>query len=198
MEIRFIATLVASLATLMYSTAQAQSVTTERFVLEPSSDGTIYDQFPFNGLPDFIQSEFNQVQLEGGEFDARSVIKFDLSSIPSNKRIVQATLVAPVYGKGFAEGDTSLPIEIRGFATTGDIQLDDFHAGQFVGLFDGFPIELGSRQRIDATAVVRSVFKSERTMVGFVLRTTGRGGLILGSAEFAIPTRLAVITKDAL
>jgi hypothetical protein len=173
------------------------AVTSERTVVQTLSDGSILDQFPFDGLPNVIDPGINQVQLEGGQFDSRTVIDFDLNVIPDSKRIQSATLVLMPLGKTVAEGDPSLPIEIRGFASNGILQLNDFHLGLFVIVVDGLPMELGVRQRIDVTRFVRNRFESEQKLVGFVLRTTGRGGLIFGSTGFAHPAKLIVVTVDA-
>ena len=206
MDTRKTAVLLSLLATYLCSPANAQTnrpeisaaVTAERTVLQILSDGSILDQFPFDGVPDIIDTGINHVQLESGQFDSRGVINFGLNVIPDGKRIVEATLVVIAYGRTLAEGDTSLPIEVRGYASTGVLELNDYYAGRFVSVFDGLPLELGvTRQRIDVTSVVREVFKSKRKLVGFVLRTNARGGLIFGSNAFAIPPRLVVVTTDA-
>lgn len=173
------------------------AVTAERMVIQTLSDGSILDQFPFDGIPNVIDTVVSQVQLEGGQFDSRIVIDFDLNVIPNSKHIQSATLVLMPLGKTIAEGDTSLPIEIRGFASNGVLQLNDFHLGGFVGVVDGFPMEPGVRERVNVTRFVRNLFESDQKLVGFVLRTTGRGGFIFGSLGYAHPPILVVRLVDA-
>jgi hypothetical protein len=173
------------------------AVTTERMVVQTLSDGSILDQFPFDGIPNVIDSVVSQVGLEGGQFDSRVVIDFDLHVIPDSKVIQSATLVLMPLGKTIAEGDTSLPIEIRGFASNGVLQLNDFHLGGFVSVVDGFPMVPGVRERVDVTRFVRNLFASHQKLIGFVLRTTGRGGFIFGSLGYAHPATLVVRLVDA-
>ena len=192
---RITTVLFSSLALFLFLSANAQS--TERIILPTRSEGTILDQFTFDGLPNTIDTRINQVQLEGGQFDARAIIDFDLNVIPNGKRIARAILVLMPLGRTFHPEDTSIPIEIRGFASNGVLQLKDFHSGRFVRVIDGFPMELGVRERVDVTAIVRDVFRSERKLVGFVLRTTARGGMLFGSRGFVSPAKLEVVLVDA-
>jgi len=181
----------------------------ERRVLTPLADGTILDQTPFDGVPDFL-SDLGDVTvfLNPGRAEWRPVIVFDLGVIPQGKEILRAGLNFVVVGKATVAGDTFCPIEFHGFASDGVVTLNDFHGGpsafdndglpsRFEGAVDGLSLQLnGVVHKVDVSPTVKRIYESGRRFVGFHLRSTGRCEISLGSLAFGTPVKLIVVTTD--
>lgn len=187
----------------------AALVVGERKVLRPVADGTILDQTPYDGVPDFL-SDLGDVTvgLNPGRAETRAVIEFDLRVIPKGKEILRALLNFVVVGKATVAGDTFCPIEFHGSANNGVIELNDFHGGpsafdndglpsRFEGAVDGLTMLLGGvEHKVDVLPTVKRVYESGVRYVGFHLRSTGRCQISFGSLASGTPVKLVVVTAD--
>jgi hypothetical protein len=162
---------------------EAVTLTRIEIDLKPSLDGSIIDNSPFDGNPDFFSDlPPNGVSLNPGLEDSRSVVEFDLNELPPGAIIRRAQLRATVIGKAVVS--TSIPIEVRAFSSNGVLNLSDFHQGRFEGVADASAIPINSTIKVDVLPLVTAIHNnSERKLVAFVLRTSGLGAINFGSLE---------------
>jgi hypothetical protein len=181
----------------------------ERRALRPLADGTLLDDTPYDGVPDFLSDLGDlTVFLSPGRAEMRGVLEYDLGVIPEGKVITRAGLNFVLVGKGIVAGDTFCPIEFHGYASDGVVNLNDFHGGpsafdndglpsRFEGAVDGLTMQLGGVvHKVDVSPTVKRVYESGRRFIGFHLRSTGRCTISLGSLAFGTPVRLIVVTTD--
>jgi hypothetical protein len=163
--------------------------------LRPTFDGGIVDNSPFDGRPDFFDATVHGgVTLNSGLHDSREIVEFDLNILPEGAQIRRAELRVRIIGRSVGQDATSLPIEVRAFRGNGVLDLGDFHQGRFEGVFDGLPIPINGAGTVDVFPTVSNIYaNSPRRLVAFVLRTTGRGGVTVGSLETDRPAILSII-----
>lgn len=201
MNIRKKALLISACASLLYSTAHAQTAP-ETVTLLPTDDGFVSDELPFDGFPDTIDSEFVVVQLvtdEAGGFlviDRRGVMEFDLSSL-AGRSVRQAFLRLRTSTFTTPDGTFVVPIEIRQYKGNGVVGLTDFHRGAFATSFDMRSFTLSNLTvRVDITKAVRNALSHQWTYLGLTMRTNvDKAGASLGSLEHP-PSPSLVITLD--
>jgi len=140
----------------------------ERVHLETAADGTIGDQVPYDGFPDSLFENSNNVAFRPSSGDLRAVMHFDISN--AKGLVVQrATLKLDMISKEHSQA-TVVPIEVRGYASGGVLRLKDFHRGTFVTVVDADATPFGL-VTIDVTDRVRAVLSSPHSYIGFTLRT---------------------------
>ena len=160
----------------------------------PVVDGTIFDHGPFDGIGEFVGEDLsNTVFMNSGIGEGRAAMEFDLSPVNPHQ-IKSAFLKIVPIGKGFLPGSLTIPVQLFGYGGDGSLQTDDFQAGCFITLLDGFtpnnvPIS------IDVSDFVRGIPPTKR-VAGFSLRTNVHGaGIDYGSLELGPPPTLIVTLK---
>lgn len=200
MNIRITRVLLSTLATFLYSPAHAQIAEPETVTLLPTDDGTVLDEFPFDGFANVLDTEFVVVNLTSVEpvsealSDRRGVMEFDLSSI-AGRSIRRAILKLRPTVIGVPDGSFVVPIEVRKYQGNGILGLADFHRGTFVTAFDMRSIPIDRPTRLDLTKTVRNALSHQWRYLGLTLRTNIQAGVSFSTIEHP-PSATLVITLD--
>lgn len=190
--------LLTSLATFLCVTADTQATETLRLV--PTDDGTVVDQFPFDGVANSIEGDFVVIGLTDFEpisetlGDRRGVVEFDVSSL-AGRTIRRAVLKLNPSFIPVPEGTFVIPIEVRRYKGNGTVGLGDFYRGVFVTTFDMRSLVLGVPTALDVTKTVRHAVSRQWTYLGFVMRTNIPSGVSFRSLEFG-PAPALVLTLE--
>ena len=201
MNTRITAALLSTLATFVYLTAHAQTAEPEKVTLLPTDDGTVVDEFPFDGIANDLESDFVVIELDDFEpvaetiGDRRGVVDFDLSSL-GGRSIRRAILKLTPSFIPVPDGTFVIPIEVRRYQGNGVLGLADFYRGTFVTTFDMRSLRLGQPTALNVTQSVRHALSRQWAYLGFVLRTNiSPTGVSFGSLEHG-PSPTLVITLD--
>ena len=181
-----------------YSSARAQQQTR----LLPTDDGTVVDEFPFDGIANDLESDFVVIELNDFEpvaetiGDRRGVVEFDVSSL-AGRSIRRAVLELTPSFIPVPEGTFVVPIEVRKYQGNGAVNLRDFYRGTFVTTFDMRSLRLGQHTSLNVTGSVRNALSHQWTYLGFVLRTNiSPSGVSFGSLEHGPSPNLLITFND--
>lgn len=180
----------------LFATAASSAPITEH-VLVPVADGAIFDQGPFDGIGDpdgILDGQSVTVFLNSRILDSRGVVEFDLTQIPTGKRIQSATLRLVPRGMSFLPGTTIAPIQVMGYRGDGTLDVGDFNEGTFLTVYDGLEAPNDSVVEIDVTAFTQLLHRRHRHYVGFSFRTNVHGFMRnYGSLDIGSPVTLIVV-----
>jgi hypothetical protein len=198
MDTRVTAVLFSLLATVLFSSANAHATETVRLI--PADDGTVVDQFPFDGVANSVESDFVVVELTDFEptsdtlGDRRGVVEFDVSSL-AGRSIRRAILRLNPSFIPVPEGTFVIPIEVRRYQGNGRVGLGDFYRGTFVTTFDMRSLVLDVPTALNVTKTVRHAVEQQWTYLGLVMRTNIPSGVSFRSLEFG-PAPALVLTLE--
>ena len=152
--------LFSALATFWHSPTYSGTPEPETVTLVPTDDGTVLDEFPFDGFANALDSEFVVVNLTSVEplsealSDRRGVMEFDISSMVG-RDVQRAILMLRPTAIGVPAGSFVVPIEVRRYEGNGFLGLADFHRGAFVTAFDMRSIPIDRPTNLNLTKTVR-------------------------------------------
>jgi hypothetical protein len=189
MNTRIVTLLMSSIATLLCAPANAQTTDPQIVNLIPVDDGTVVDQFPFDGIANSLEGDFVVVELTDFEptsetlGERRGVVEFDISGFVG-RHVQRATLRLTNSFMHRPDGTFVIPIEVRRYRGNGLVGLNDFHRGTFATTFDMRSLQLGIPTGLNVTHAVRRAVAEQWTYLGFVLRTNIPSGVSFRSLEF--------------
>jgi hypothetical protein len=201
MDLRIITVLLASIATLSYPSDRAQATEPEIVRLVPADDGTVLDEFPFDGIGNVLDSEFVVINMRTVEplsealTDRRGVMEFDLRSI-AGRTVRRAVLRLRPTVIGVPLGSFVVPIEVRRYQGNGILDLADFHRGTFVSVFDMRSISIDRPTNLVLTNSVRHALSQQWAYLGLTLRTNVNDAGVSFRALEHPPSATLVVTLD--
>jgi len=144
--------------------------------LLPTDDGTVVDEFPFDGIANDLESDFVVIELDDFDpvaetiGDRRGVVEFDLSSLVG-RSIRRAILQLTPSFIPVPDGTFVIPVEVRRYKGNGAVGLGDFYRGTFATTFDMRSLRLGQPTALNVTQNVRYALSRQWAYLGLVLRT---------------------------
>lgn len=147
-------------------------------------DGT-WDNFSLGPI------EYLFVHNGGAGFNYRSVLEFDLSSIPTYATIDSATFLIAYGG---ASGFPALSMQFNGFVGTGTIHPTDFQVQNQIGpRFDAFgPAFPELLYRVPATAFIQSFVSNQNQFAAFMVENVTLNQTFLRGSLSSSPPLLQV------
>ena len=162
---RMTAVLISALATFWHSPALSQTAESKALILVPTDDGTVLDEFPFDGFGNALDSEFVVVNLTSVDplsealSDRRGVMEFDISSMVG-RHVQRAILKLRPTVISVPAGSFVVPVEVRRYEGNGVLGLADFHRGAFVTAFDMRSIPIDRPTNLDLTRPFATRFRT--------------------------------------
>ncbi|RLS54775.1 MAG: hypothetical protein DWH91_11080 [Planctomycetota bacterium] len=160
-------------------------VTSKSLTILPAVDGQVTQQ----GADQLLNTDSTQLRIEGGPDWTRSVLEFDLSTIPEGKVLKDAWLFFETTSiEGTASPDF-LPIEIYGYAGDGVVDVSDASRGSLIGSRPLHHLSSTNQLKVHSASLDPAYV---RTLVG-----TGTLGLVLRNEGSTYATTLNAIESSA-